>query len=274
MVSFTQLISAALLATSALAVPHKMSHSHFHHQRSSSSSGGKRGAAYNDASLVHVLSGSNSTVGWAYDWNMAKNGGLPSDIEYVPMLWGAKMFGGWAVAIETALSSGSKYILGFNEPDMSSQASMTADEAASAYKNHITPYSGKAKLVSPSVTNSGSDNMGLSWMKSFLNQCSDCKLSGLAVHWYGESADDFKSFVNDAISLAKNNNMDEVWVTEFALNSDLNGGSTSKSAKFLAEVVPWLESQDTVTRYAYYMCKDGYLLSGNGLSESGQAYLS
>ncbi|KKK25899.1 hypothetical protein ARAM_003151 [Aspergillus rambellii] len=247
---------------------------HQQHQSLEKRSSSKRGAAYNDAALVSSLSASGA-VSWAYDWNMFNMGTLPSGVEYVPMLWGAKMFTGWVAAIETALASGSAYILGFNEPDLASQAAMGSAEAASYYRQYITPYSGQAKLVSPAVTSSTGTDVGLDWMNNFLTDCADCGISAMAVHWYGETADQFKSFVTQALQLASQHGLEETWVTEFALSSDLSGsGATSASSEFLNEVLPWMDAQSGITRYAAFMCAEGYLLSGNQLSVSGQAYTS
>ncbi|PYH90339.1 hypothetical protein BO71DRAFT_402274 [Aspergillus ellipticus CBS 707.79] len=278
MVSFKSLLTATTLASAVLAIPHS-GNSHSHRHASKRASGGKRGAAYNTADTVHTLASnggtSNGSIAWAYDWNMYNDGSLPGGVEYIPMLWGAKMFGSWFTAIETALASGSSYILGFNEPDSSSQADMSASTAASYYKTYITPFSGKAKLVTPAVTSSTTSGEGLSWMKSFLSDCSSCDLSVLAVHWYGDSAAEFKSFVQQAMQVADDYNLDETWITEFALTSDMSaGGDTSAGAKFLDEVIPWLDAQSGVGRYAYYMCADGYLLSGESLSESGKSYVA
>ncbi|KAL2870971.1 glycoside hydrolase family 128 protein [Aspergillus lucknowensis] len=269
MVSF-KYFSTALLATSALALPHGHTHAHAHKRTGTS----KRGAAYNDASLVQSLS-SGGLISWAYDWNMYTMGTLPSEVEFVPMLWGTKMFTGWFAAIQTLLGSGSNYILGFNEPDMSSQAAMSSSDAANYYRQYISPFSGQAKLVSPAVTNGVGSDVGLDWMRNFLNSCTDCGVTALAVHWYGDSADDFKNFVTQATELAAEYNLAETWVTEFALNSDLAGqGGTQASSDFLNDVLPWLDAQTGVSRYAYFMCGDGYLLSGSEPSLSGKAYIS
>ncbi|KAL4752753.1 hypothetical protein BDW72DRAFT_58233 [Aspergillus terricola var. indicus] len=279
MVSFKSLAALALLASSALAAPHGHAHTHTLHKlepvkRASNTTSSKRGAAYNDASLVEALA-SSGTISWAYDWNMYTMGDLPGEVEFVPMLWGTKMFTGWFAAIQTLLNSGNKYILGFNEPDMASQAAMSSSDAAKYYKNYISTFAGKSKLVSPSVTNGEGDDVGLNWMRNFLNSCTDCGVDALAVHWYGDSADDFKAFVEKATALADEFGINETWVTEFALNSDLSGsGGSSTSADFLSEVLPWLDAQDKVGRYAYFMCSDGHLLSGSGLSLSGKAYIA
>lgn len=260
MVSFIRLATATLLASTALGFPH----GNLHQKRAS----GKRGAAYNDASLVSILSDSGA-VTWAYNWAYTSGGTLPSNVEFVPMLWGSKMFGGWPSAIESALAGGSQYILGFNEPDMPSQANLPVSEAAAYYKQYITPYADKATLVTPAVTNGGGA-MGLNYMANFLSECSDCQASVMAIHWYGLSADDFKSHVISAVNLAQQHGMNEVWITEFALN----GASNDQSAAFLEEVLPWLDSQAGVGRYAFFMCSEGRLTSGDSLSASGQAYVS
>lgn len=270
MVFFTKLATATLLATSTMAAPkhaHTHNHSHSHLKRG----GTKKGAAYNTASAVQPLS---HAVSWAYDWNMYSNGQLPGEVEYVPMLWGAKMFGGWVAAIETALGGGSNYILGFNEPDMPGQSNMDPSEAVGYYQNYITPYAGQATLVSPSVTSSTSSGQGLDWLKSFMDSCQGCNIGGISVHWYGSSPDQLKSFVTDAVNFAGKYGITEVWLTEFALTDAMNGGNPEAAAKFLKDVLPWLDSQPAVTRYAYFMCDDGHLLQGSGLSASGEVYAS
>ncbi|KAJ5369829.1 uncharacterized protein N7496_005921 [Penicillium cataractarum] len=273
MVSFTKLFTTGLLATSALAIPVAKPVT-VEVQKRNSTLTSKRGAAYNDISTVSPLS-SAGTVSWAYNWAMSLSGSLPSNVDYVPMLWGAKDFGGWVTAIETALSSGSNYILGFNEPDMTSQADMSASQAASYYKTYITPYSGKAKLISPAVTSSTTSGLGLSWFKEFMSDCSSCGISGLAVHWYGNTADEFKSFVTQAASTASSYGLSELWVTEFALNSDAGGvADAATTASFLETVIPWLDANTNVTRYSYFMCADNYLLTNNALNQAGQAYTS
>ncbi|OQD68604.1 hypothetical protein PENDEC_c033G05592 [Penicillium decumbens] len=264
MVSFTALFASGLLATSAFAAPMQV-------QKRSS---GKRGAAYNDPNSVSPLANTGA-LSWAYNWDMHLSDSLPSGVEFIPMLWGSKDFGGWVTAIETALSSGSNYIMGFNEPDNPGQANMSPSDAASFYNQYITPYSGQAKLISPAVTSSSNDGQGLSWFTEFMGGCSSCGITGLAVHWYGDTADDFQSFVQKAMNTAQQYGLSEIWITEFALNADVNGvGDPATTAEFLNSVLPWLDSQPMVSRYSYFMCAENYLLSGSALNAAGQAYTS
>lgn len=151
----------------------------------------------------------------------------------------------------------------------------SASQAASYYQTYITPYSGKAKLISPAVTSSTTAGLGLSWFKEFMSDCSSCGISGLAVHWYGNTADEFKSFVQQAISTATSYGLSEVWVTEFALSSDAGGvADAAATATFLQSVLPWLDAQNNVTRYSYFMCAENYLLTNNALNQAGYTYTS
>jgi putative glycosyl hydrolase len=264
MVSFVNLLVAGLLASVAIAIPHQ-AHSAFHHKRGST----KRGAAYNDASLIHLVSNSGN-VPWAYNWASSPGGSIPSGVEYVAMLWGPKVFGTWAHDIETALSSGCKHILGFNEPDLPSQSNLSPADAVNYHKKYILPYQNRASLGSPGVTN-GVNGMGLDWLTSFLNLCGGhCGLSFIAIHWYDDaSVDKFKRHVTQAIQLANAHNIHEVWITEFA-----GAGDAAAQATFLSQAIPWLESQSAVTRYAYFMVRQGILVNGNSLTKLGSIYVS
>jgi hypothetical protein len=233
---------------------------------------GKRGAAYNDVATASQLSQAG-TVRWAYNWKMSAEGTLPSDVEYVPMLKEAS-FDGWQTSVESALADGSKYILGFNEPDYPTQACLSPSEAADYFKQYITPFQGRAKLVSPAVTSSTDAGKGLKWLDAFMKACSSCEISVIAVHWYGDSFENFKTFVSEAVTQAKKSyRLSEVWVTEFALNADVNGVTQGAEA-FIQDATSWLDSQPAVTRYSYFMCAEGYLLSGRSLNNAGHAYVN
>ncbi len=232
----------------------------------------KRGLAYNSAALTGAFAG--RSMSWAYNWADKPDGALGSGIEFVPMLWGEKKFGDWATAAKSALAAGAKHMLSFNEPDLAEQANMNAATAAAAHIKYMNPYAGQAKIGSPAVTNGGpsggTDGMGLGWLRNFFDRCNgNCKVDFLAFHWY-DSADNvayFKNYVSDVIKLAKEKGVQKVWLTEFAA-----AGSDAQVAKFLAEVLPWMDSNDAIERYAYFMCSDGRLVNGNSLSTVGKAY--
>jgi hypothetical protein len=228
----------------------------------------KRGAAYNDASLVPILTSTN-TVSWAYNWDPSPNGDLPCDIEYIPMLWGMQLADGWFREADAAINAGSRFFLGFNEPDDPQQANMSPSDAATAYRQYLTPYANRVALGTPAITNGGGA-MGLEWMERYLAACScTCGQRFMVIHWYGaaSAANEFKQHIVDAMDLASLYDLDEIWITEFAAFGD-----PSAQVQFLHDIVPWLDGEMMVGRYAYFLCADGSLLNGTGLSEVGQAY--
>jgi Glycosyl hydrolase catalytic core len=256
--------SAAPAAVSTSSVPAPVEYS--------VSSGGKRGLAYNSAAMTNAFAG--SSMSWAYNWADNPDGTLPSGIEFVPMLWGEKKFGDWDAAAKKAIASGSKHMMSFNEPDLASQSNMDSATAAAAHIKYMNPYAGQAKIGSPAITNGGpsggTDGMGLGWLQNFFDKCNgNCKVDFLSFHWY-DSAQNvayFKNYVQDVITMAKKNGVNKVWLTEFAAD-----GSDEQVAKFLSEVLPWMDGNDAVERYAYFMCSDGKLVSGSGMSAVGKAY--
>ncbi|KFY03441.1 hypothetical protein V490_00187, partial [Pseudogymnoascus sp. VKM F-3557] len=74
--------------------------------------GPKRGIAYNNADLVSSFTGADSKVSWAYNWG-SHTPSIPSNFEYVPMLWGtgSDYSADWNEAATAAIASGSKHLL-------------------------------------------------------------------------------------------------------------------------------------------------------------------
>ncbi|RKF65846.1 Alkali-sensitive linkage protein 1 [Erysiphe neolycopersici] len=228
------------------------------------SSKAKRGIAYNDVTKLSAFT-SSAKVSWAYNWG-STTPNIPGNIEYVPMLWGTGAHADkWTENANRAIASGSTHILAFNEPDLGSQSSLTVAEAVAGYQQLMQPYAGKAKLGSPAVTN-GASPMGLAYLKNFIAACSGCTIDFVAIHWYnGGNADDFKNYVAKAHAVSGGR---PVWITEFE-----GSGDAAQQQAFLNDVLPWLDSQDYVERYAYFMASDGNLISsGTTLSSVGQAF--
>jgi Glycosyl hydrolase catalytic core len=229
----------------------------------------KRGIAYNTASFASLFD--QTKINWAYNWGQTSDG-LPDGFDYVPMLWGSKATSTWDQNVQTAIDSGSQYILGFNEPDNGGQANMDAGTAASLWRQYMEPYSCSAYLGAPAVTNGGPP-MGLAWLKDFLGQCSDCTIDFVPIHWYDSATniDYFKNYVQDAYTAGGQR---PIWITEFGFVS----GSEEDINNFFAEILPWLDSLDYVDRYSHFMADNNQGLlplvasSGNVLSNIGGTY--
>lgn len=243
---------------------------------SSSSSGNKRGAAYNDATLVDSLTGTGSKISWAYNWG-ATSSGLSSDLEFVPMLWCSTSTypDDWTTNAQSAIDSGSKYLLSFNEPDNPSQCNIDASTAATAHIKYMNPFSSKAGIGAPAITNSNTEGQSLDWLADWISACGDeCDFDFCPVHWYNTieaGAADLLEFVTKASSTCGSDK--DIWVTEFAPNVD--SPSDEEISSFLETVQDAFDNNSTysfVSRYSYFYVSDGLLVSGTSASTYGNTY--
>ncbi|KAI4824779.1 hypothetical protein E4T44_10078 [Aureobasidium sp. EXF-8845] len=243
---------------------------------------GKRGLSFNNPAytMPFSLSGQNSQVSWAYNWYQTPGSGFNPALDYVPMLWSdaSDLTGSWASNAQAAINSGSKYLLGFNEPDLcvpgAGASCMQMSTAVKAWKQYMEPFAGKALLGSPAVTNGGSP-MGLTWLQNFMGNCTGCHIDYINIHWYSNKwagANYFKQQVQAAHAMSGGR---PVWVTEFGLNNEYPFTAAELSS-FLEEVMDWMDEQPYVQRYAYFMDTTNMLMNsdGTGMSDLGSTYNS
>ncbi|KIO31303.1 glycoside hydrolase family 128 protein [Tulasnella calospora MUT 4182] len=230
----------------------------------------KRGLAWPEDNRNVFLPGGK--VDWLYNWHMEKEAIFSSIPSFYAMQWGS---GNITSACTKFKKSGSKYLLGFNEPDNAGQSNLSPETAASLWKRYIEPIKAanrKVKLISPAVTNAGAPG-GLAWLDSFLAACHGCHIDGIAIHWYGGWIDDFKAFINDAKKYNK-----PLYLTEFGLAWD-QYATVDSFLQFLPLALSYLDSEPAVVKYAYFgafysnTAKD--MLNANGqLTQVGKLYIS
>lgn len=237
---------------------------------SSSSSGSKKGIAFTDASFIQAFSGAD--MSFAYNWASSHQGTIPSNIEYVPLLWGntQSFTSTWQTNAQNAINSGSTHLMCFNEPDLDTQSNIDPQTAATDYKQYMSGmFGGKdIKLGAPAVTNGGG-TMGLTWLQNFLDACTDCQIDFVPIHWY-DSATNIQYF-QQHLEQAYNISGKPVWLTEYGAS-----GSDSQIETFLQTVNPWMDQQPWIERYSYFLAGtgSGYLCSSDTeLSDIGQAYV-
>ncbi|KAI1397806.1 glycoside hydrolase family 128 protein [Hypoxylon fuscum] len=238
---------------------------------STGSATGKRGAAYNDASLVSTVLGLSAKISWAYNWG-SDSGNLNADIPYYPMLWSPATdhSSDWDSKAEAAISKGSDHFLSFNEPDINTQANMLPADAATGHIKFMNPYAGRVKISSPAISSSEDSGKGIDWLTQFFTACDGkCQVDFCAAHWYGPGGNDGASLFLDHLTkvhTACDNK--PVWVTEFqAISGDVD--------TFMKTIVDKLESDEYsfVEKYSYFMLSEGNLLSSpTTLSSFGKIF--
>jgi hypothetical protein len=198
----------------------------------------------------------------------------------VPMLWGLPSGSDpdWTAAVETA---GTKNILGFNEPDLtySGSSNILPAAAASGYQTYMEPFTSIVKIGMPNVlwNNVGSSSGGAYdsavWTQYFLGNCTGCHFDFAAIHYY-QDCDPSDGQSGTAWFQGNVTNAYEtlglpIWITEFQCY-----GTDAQQIAFLQTVLPWMDAQSFVERYAYFGVFPDYLVNsaGTGLSDIGVAY--
>jgi hypothetical protein len=171
---------------------------------------------------------------WTYNW-----GGTPPNcpgVDNVPMAYGSTT--AWWPPNE---QYGSPWLLGFNEPDLAGQASLTPDAAAQLWRQIETRYRHKL-LVSPAPAQTHPE-----WLTQFREAYkarygSPPRLDALGAHCYGSIAT-CEEYIRKVEATATAWGVKGgVWVTEVA-TSPLSDA---------AALVAWLEAEPGIARYAWF----------------------
>ncbi|KAF2205077.1 hypothetical protein GQ43DRAFT_437404 [Delitschia confertaspora ATCC 74209] len=255
---------------------------------SPSYSGTKRGLSYNDINLLSKFSAGK--FGWTMNWAQA-----PGDwsklngASFIPMMHNPipgpenPNVKTWLQNVDTAVKQGSTAVMGFNEVDQEGQAKMSVSDACNYWKEYMEPIFSAhpdVTVIGPSVTN-GPAPMGLDWLERFAKECPSALYHVTHIHFYDiyneaganiqkGTADRFKDHVKEAISKFGK----PVFVSEFGLVP--GSASDEEAAKFLKECMQFLDGEDQVKGYAYFMAKDVPmgLIKANSLSATGEVYVS
>ncbi len=183
-------------------------------------------------------------VSWYYNWGLTT--AAHSTIPFVPMEWGT---GGLSHLGHYT------YLLGFNEPDNTSQSNLTAAQALTYWPTLVaaTTYVG-------SPATAGSPNTSGSWLQQFMSSSPAPKVDFITVHWY--KGVDTTRFYSDMISIHNLFNK-PIWVTEFAPQTTSSSASQptkysqAQVNQFITSVTRWMNAQSFIERYAWHDSKAG-----------------
>jgi hypothetical protein len=246
----------------------------------------KRGLAYGHNSKAD-LEALSPAVAWWYNWAVEpddawRDGDYATlGVEFVPMIWG----GDFSVGDVTAkLPTGTKALLGFNEPNFGSQSNLSAKDAAAKWPDveAIADQSG-ALLVSPAVNFCGGDCQDtdpFNYLDEFFAACEGCRVDKVAFHIYvgcNPDGDNKAEWLINHVETYKSRFEQPLWLTEFACNDAKN---EDEQIAFLKDAVDYLEAEPRVERYSWFSGRfDGIphvdLLSSDGeLTKLGEAYVA
>ena len=190
---------------------------------------------------------------WSYSWGNNKVAAHPSNVEFVPMLWGAKQDVASTVTRIIAEQS-PKRILGFNEPDKQEQSNIPVERAVQEWTGGFIPSveGTGVSLVSPSPAAPAG-----TWMQSFMDAPGvGDSIDWVGVHWYSHpNFTNFKQRMEEYHAAYGNR---PLLITEFAVadwNAQSAGGnrhSPETVLAFMKQALPWLEATPWIAGYAWF----------------------
>jgi RNA polymerase sigma factor (sigma-70 family) len=193
-----------------------------------------------------------SGASWYYNWGATPGGITAPGASYVPMIWGA------ASATSATLSQVSQeghILLGFNEPDLSSQSNMTVAQALALWPQLMAT---GMTLGSPAVSSGAATPGG--WLDEFMSgaKARGYRVDFITVHWYGgdfstgPAVQELESYLQAIYARYHL----PIWVTEFALTNYSGGAATfpteAQQAAFLTAATQMLDGLSYVQRYAWF----------------------
>jgi RNA polymerase sigma factor (sigma-70 family) len=212
--------------------------------------GAKKGVgawAFMGATKALTVSGAS----WYYTWSATPGVAGPSGTAFVPMIWGAADV---TASTLSQVKGEGPYLLGFNEPDMTSQSNMTPAQALSLWPQLMAT---GMQLGSPAVADDGATPGG--WLDQFMSGATarGYRVNFITLHWYGSdfatsaAVSQLESYLQAVYARYHL----PIWLTEFALANF--GGSPQtptdqQQAAFLTAATAMLQSLPYVQRYAWF----------------------
>lgn len=244
----------------------------------------KRGVSENKFQYRAQLEAVEPGVTWFYNWGNTIGAYLADQdyLEYAPMCWNGN-FNAANIRAYAQAHPECKYLLGFNEPNFTSQANMTPQQAAERWPElQALAKELNLKLVAPALNYSPNAPYQdpTRWMDEFVALVGSDAFDFVAVHNYGGIG-----VMQTLCTNFHNRYGKPVWVTEFCYWPGESGGvAPATQISSMVESVEWLEKTPWIYRYAWFKATEAsaanyhLIESGKGedprtLTEPGMVYV-
>lgn len=214
---------------------------------------------------------SRSGAAWYYTWSVSHQPiATPPGTAFVPMIWGPGSV--TSAALSQAKGEG-RYLLGFNEPDMSSQSDMSVPQALSLWPKLMAT---GMRLGSPAVATGAATPGG--WLDQFMHGAAarGYRVNFITVHWYGAdfTTSDAVQQLHDYLAAIHARYHLPIWLTEFALirfGSTTTFPSPQQQAAFVSAAASMLDHLPYLQRYAWFALPASAGDGSAGLFRAGPA---
>jgi len=243
--------------------------------------GGSPGAPFKGVANSPCADRTTLNVSWYYNWEQTENeactngkGGV-----FVPMIWGhtgsEQSASGITGSISSFVSKGYPYVLGFNEPDNSTQSNIAVATAISLWPSFLNP---AIKTVSPAAQ---ANTSGQAWFTTFIGDVNanptGLRADVIGLHWYGwnagscdAAASQLNGYLNWAEGFAGNR---PIWLTEWGCLND-SAPDVQTVVSFYKGALAVFAKHPRVQRYAWYPWSTNLALTNSDgtLTALGTAY--
>lgn len=216
----------------------------------------KRGVSFSITNITDAFLLSEC-ISWYYNWGNTPNGDTQtqqfletSDIDYCPMCWSGS-YSADRIRAYVKAHPNTKYLLGFNEPNLTDQANMTPQRAGELWPAVVRLAKElNLKLGAPAMnygTLSGYSNP-IKWLDEFLSidSVSIDDIDFIPIHCYMMNPSAVKGYVEMFAKYGK-----PIWMTEFCAWENVSGVEQQKS--YMSDVLNYFEQNPLVERYAWFM---------------------
>lgn len=217
----------------------------------------KRGVAFSFTEITD-LPLLTPYISWDYNWGntTTENAALwfdNNEVDFCPMCWNGS-YSADRIRQFVIAHPNTKYLLAFNEPNLTDQANMTPKQAAeqwSAVKALATELN--LKIVSPAMnygTLAGYHDP-IKWLDEFFacDGVSIDDVSAISIHCYQANTGGIKTMVENMSKYGK-----PIWVTEFcAWEYGIGPASADAQMYYMSSMLNYMETATQVERYAWFM---------------------
>ena len=216
----------------------------------------KRGVAFNFSNMEDLPLLSDA-ISWDYNWGNDQNATAATwmdleGIEFCLMCWSGN-YSADRIRTYVAVHPSTKYLLAFNEPNLTDQARMTPSQAAALWAPIVALAKElNLKLVSPAMnygTLSGY-NDPIKWLDEFFAQpeVSIDDVDAISIHCYMASPQAVKNY----IAMFEKYNK-PIWLTEFCAWEEYAIHSEADQITYMCSMLNHLEQNPKVERYAWFI---------------------
>lgn len=221
----------------------------------------KRGVGFSSPFYPEDVALLSHAISWSYNWGPDPSEAIATqldayEIDFCPMAWNASYnkdrIRAWKQAHPNC-----RYLLAYNEPNLTDQARMTPQEAAATWPEQKTFAQETGLLIIAPAMNYGTlpgYSDPIKWLDEFF-ACDGVSLddvAALALHCYMGSAGAMKGFIDRFDKYNK-----PIWMTEFC-GWEAPVNNASDQLNYMSETVLMLENDARVERYAWFLAR------GNG----------